>query len=92
MYLTENASQLLWRLIVHQRLKPLLKLIHGHLPTLPVLHAAVDGLGRDEHIAHNMDDAIRCNSILDRHTGEAVDLDLNEAAVASDIDAERLVL
>ncbi len=56
--LTGMQSQLLRLLIVYQRLKPLLELLNGHLPTVPMLHAAVDGLGWDEHIAHNMDDAI----------------------------------
>ena len=51
-------SQLLWLPIVHPRRKSLLELLNRHLCTIPMLHATVNSLRRDEHIAHNVNDAI----------------------------------
>lgn len=57
-----------------------------------MLQSTVDCLGRDEYVAHDLDNSISRNAILDRDGGEAVDLDLNEAAITAYVDAERLVL
>ena len=51
-------SQLLRLLIAHQRLKSLFELLNRHLLTIPMLHATVDGLRWDKHVAHDMDNTI----------------------------------
>ena len=51
-------SQLLRRLVIQQRIKPFFELFNSHLLTGPMLHATVNSLRWDEHIAHNMNDAI----------------------------------
>ena len=84
-------SQLLQVLISHQWFKPFFEIFNRHLLTVPVLHAAVDGLWWDEHIAHDVDDAIRRNPILDRDSREAVNFDVDVTAVAGDVHAERFV-
>lgn len=85
-----KQSQLLW-LISHQRLKPFFEIFNRHLLTVPVLDAAVNGLRWNEHIAHDVDDAIRRNAILDRDGREAVNLDVDVTAIAGDVHAERFV-
>ena len=84
-------SQLLRLLVGYQRLKPLLKFLNGHLLTIPMLHATVDSLGWDEYIAYDVNDAIGCNSIFDRNSGEAVNFDLDKSSISSNVDTKRLV-
>ena len=50
--------QFLRLLVAHHRLKPLFELLDGHLITIPVLHSTVDRLRWDEHVAHDVDDAV----------------------------------
>lgn len=83
--------QLLRLLVTHQRLKPLFELLNGHLLTIPVLHCAVNSLRWDEHIAHDVDDAIGRNAVLDRDGGKGVYLNVDITTIAGNVDAKRLV-
>ena len=51
-------SQILRLLIIQQRIKPFFELFNCHLLTIPMLHATVNSLGWNEHIAHNVNDTI----------------------------------
>ena len=53
-----RRSQLLRLLVIQQRIKPFFEIFNSHFLTSPMLHATVNSLRRDEHIAHNMNDAI----------------------------------
>ena len=79
-------------MLPNKRLEPFLKLIYTKLLTLPLLLHSIDTLRWDEDAAHNLDYAIRRDAILDRHVRETVDLDADETPVASNVDAEGLVI
>lgn len=76
---------------IDERREPLLELIDAHGLTLPET-LRFGSLGRDQHAAHNVDNAILGNAVLSGHTGEAIDLDLSEGTMRSNIDAQGLVL
>ena len=56
-----------------------------------MLHATIDGLWWNEHITHDMNDAIRCDSILNRDSRKGVDFNFDKTAIPGDINAERLI-
>ena len=70
-------------LVDHQRLESFLELVDGHFFTVPLLKATVDGFRWDQHVAHDVNNAIRCNAILNGDSRETVDLDADEASVAT---------
>ena len=79
-------------MLSNKRLKPFLEVIHAKLFALPLLLHSIDTLGWNEDAANNLDDAIRSDTILNRHVRETVDLYADETPEASDVDAEGLVL
>lgn len=52
-----------------------------------MLKTAVDSLGWDENVAHDLDNAVGGNTIFNGDAGEAINLDVDVAAIAGDIDA-----
>lgn len=78
--------------ILDERLKPLLEVVHGQFLTLPVRVHTVNRLGWYDDVANDLDDTVGRNAVLDRHRRESVDFDIDVAAVAEDINSQRLVL
>lgn len=78
---------------VNKGLEVLNKLLLGQLLAVVPLHKLTIGklLRWDENVADNVDDTILGNTITDGHASETVNLDLNEAAVTSDVNAETAV-
>lgn len=77
-------------------LKPLLELLDRHLLALPEVHLgaarASDVLRWDDDVAHDVDHTILSDAVLDADAGEAVNLDLDEASEARNVDAQAAVL
>ena len=51
-------SQLLRLLVFHQRCEPLLELLNGQFLAVPMLHSPINRLRWDEHIIHEVNDAV----------------------------------
>jgi hypothetical protein len=54
--------------------------------------SATELLGRDQNVADNLDHSVCGNTILHADTREGVDLDVNQTAVSSHINRQRVVL
>ena len=50
-------------LIDDERLKTFLELFQRHFLAFPLLQTPVDGLRRDENVAHDVDDAVGCDAV-----------------------------
>ena len=87
-----GSLQLKVVIILDKRLKPLLQVLDIELLSFPLRQDATHLLGRDEDVGNDVDDTIGRDAILHRDAGEAVDLDVDVAAVAGNVDAERAVL
>ena len=78
--------------LTNEWLKPLPELLLAKLFTLPLLQDTTDTLRWNENTADDLDNTILSNPIFNRHVSETVDLYANQAPIAANIDAERLVL
>ena len=88
-----ESSSLQLLLIIDKRLQPLHKLLLGQLLALPhLVRVLADLLGWDEHVADDLDDAVLGDAVGEGHVAEAVDLDVDQAAVAADVDGEVAVV
>jgi hypothetical protein len=77
----------------YERLEPLHQVLHLELLASPKRTRATRNLLRgDEHVADDLDHTVLCNTVLNGNTTKAVDLDADEAAISSDVDAEAAVL
>jgi hypothetical protein len=77
----------------HERLKPLHQVLNLKLLASPKGTWATRNLLRwDEHITDHLDHTVLGNAILDRDAAKAVDLDADEAAIPSNVDAKAAVL
>jgi hypothetical protein len=54
--------------------------------------SATELLGRDQHVADNLDHSVCGNTILHADAGEGVDLDIDQTAVSSYVNRQRVVL
>jgi hypothetical protein len=68
-------------------LESLLQLRLTELLTIPILCFPANLLWRDKDIVDDMNHAVLRNTIRNSNTGEAIDLDVNVAAISEDIDA-----
>lgn len=78
--------------LVNERRKTPLELLHAELLALPHDLLAIGALGRDQDIRNDLDDAVACDTIVDSNTREGVDADLYEWTPPCDIDGEVLVV
>jgi len=88
----KTYSQFLGVFVLHKRSKSFLKIIHRELLALPMLDPPVNCLRWDEDILDNLNDAIGSNTVFNGHSRETIDLDLDEASIATYIHTEGFVL
>lgn len=81
--------------ILHKRRQPFLQIFDSQILTSPLalpLRTAGLGLGWDQNVTNNLEDAVLGDAILHLDARKAVDLDLGEGAKAADIDGEVAVI
>jgi hypothetical protein len=78
--------------IFQQWLESFHQVLLAELFSVPFSNAAMELLGWDEDIFHNVNDAIPRNDVRERDVHVSVDLDLDQATKAEDVDAEMVVM
>ena len=79
-------------MILNKGLQSLLEVFEIKLLSLPLRQDAANLLRWNENVGHNVDNPVGRDAVLDRDTSEAVDLNVDQAAVTSNVNTKGAIL